>query len=177
MPGYLFLGGLASASSLLAAFALLAGDRELPRAAKVGAAGAIGLSAVALIHDPGRPERFLNMLRAFKVTSPVSIGSWLLAAYGPVAGAAAASAVTGRLPRAGAIATAAAAALALGIATYTAALLCDTAVPAWYEGYREMPYVFAGSAATAAGALGMVIVPRPALGTRSGSLCSVLRPS
>ena len=99
MPGYLFLGGLASASSLLAAFALLAGDRELPRAAKVGAAGAIGLSAVALIHDPGRPERFLNMLRAFKVTSPVSIGSWLLAAYGPVAGAAAASAVTGRLPR------------------------------------------------------------------------------
>ena len=41
----------------------------------------------------------------------------------------------------------------------TAALLCDTAVPAWHEGYREMPYVFAGSAATAAGGLGMVIVP------------------
>ena len=67
--------------------------------------------------------------------------------------------MTGRLPRAGAIATAAAGALAPGIATYTAALLCDTAVPAWHEGYREMPYVFAGSAATAAGGLGMVIVP------------------
>ena len=159
VTGYLFLGGLASASSLLAAFAQLAGDRELPRAAKVSAAGAIGLSAVALVHDLGRPERFLNMLRVFKVTSPMSVGSWLLAAYGPAAGAAAASAVTGRLPRAGAAATAAAAALAPGIATYTAALLCNTAVPAWHDGYREMPYVFAGSAATAAGGLGMVIVP------------------
>jgi hypothetical protein len=89
----------------------------------------------------------------------MSAGSWLLAAYCPAAGAAAASAVTGRLPRAGAIATAAAAELAPGIATYTAALLCDTAEPAWHEGYREMPYVFAGSAATAAGGLGMVIVP------------------
>ena len=31
-----------------------------------------------------------------------------------------------------------------GLATYTAALICDTAVPAWHEGYREMPYLFAG---------------------------------
>ncbi|MGD0374805.1 MAG: NrfD/PsrC family molybdoenzyme membrane anchor subunit [Streptosporangiaceae bacterium] len=158
VPGYLFLGGLAGASSLLAAFAQLAGNRELSRAAKTGAAGAISLSAVALVHDLGRPERFLNMLRVFKVTSPMSVGSWLLAGYGPAAGAAAACAVTGRLPRAGAAATIAAAALGPGIATYTAALLCDTAVPAWHEGYREMPYVFAGSAATAAGGLGMLAV-------------------
>ena len=26
---------------------------------------------------PGRPERFLNMLRVFKVTSPMSVGSWV----------------------------------------------------------------------------------------------------
>jgi formate-dependent nitrite reductase membrane component NrfD len=159
VPGYLFLGGLAGASSLLAAFAQLAGDRELSRAAKVGAAGAIGLSAVALVHDLGRPERFLNMLRVVKVTSPMSVGSWLLAAYGPAAGAAAVCAVTGRLPKAGAAATIGAAALGPGVATYTAALLCDTAVPAWHEGHREMPYVFAGSAATAAGGLGMLVVP------------------
>ncbi len=38
----------------------------------------------------------------------------------------------------------------------TAALICDTAVPAWHEGYREMPYVFAGSAASAAGGLGLL---------------------
>ncbi len=48
-----------------------------------------------------------------------------------------------------------------GIATYTAALICDTAVPAWHEGYREMPYVFAGSGASAAGGLGLLVV-RPA---------------
>lgn len=98
------------------------------------------------------------MLRVFKVTSPMSVGSWLIASYGPVAAAAAASAVTGRLPRSGAVATAAAAALGAGVATYTAALICDTAVPAWHDGHREMPYVFAGSAATAAGGLGMLAV-------------------
>ncbi len=158
IAGYLFLGGLAGASSLLAAFAQLSGNRELPRVSKVAAAGAIGVSLAALVHDLGRPARFLNMLRVFKVTSPMSVGTWLLTGYGPLAGAAAASAVTGRLPRAGAAATAGAAALGTGVATYTAALLCDTAVPAWHEGYREMPFVFAGSAASAAGGLGMLAV-------------------
>jgi hypothetical protein len=158
VPGYLFLGGLAGASSALAACAQLSGNRELARASKVGAAGAIGLSMVALVRDLGRPQRFLNMLRVFKVTSPMSVGSWLLSGYGPAAGAAAGSAVTGWLPGAGAVATAGAGALGLGVATYTAALLCDTAVPAWHEGYREMPYLFAGSAASAAGGLGMLAV-------------------
>jgi formate-dependent nitrite reductase membrane component NrfD len=158
VPGYLFGGGLAGASSVLAAFAQAAGQRELARAAKITSAGAITLSLAALINDLGRPSRFLNMLRVFKPTSPLSVGSWLLAAYGPIAGAAAASAVTGRLPRAGAIATGGAAALGPAIATYTAALLCDTAVPAWHEAYREMPYLFAASAASAAGGMGMLTV-------------------
>ena len=99
------------------------------------------------------------MLRVFKPTSPMSMGSWLLAAYGPAAGAAAACAVTGRLPRVGRAATAAAAVMGPGIATYTAALLCDTAVPAWHGAHREMPYLFAGSAAAAAGGLGMLALP------------------
>jgi len=158
VPGYLFLGGLAGASSLLAAFAQAQGDDELARASKTGAAIAIGLSGVALVKDLGRPRRFLNMLRVFKVTSPMSVGSWLIAGYGPLAAAAAASAVTGKLPRAGAAAAAGAAALGAGVATYTAALICDTAVPAWHDGHREMPYVFAGSAASAAGGLGMLAV-------------------
>jgi DMSO reductase anchor subunit len=160
VPGYLFLGGLAGASSVLAVFAQVSGNRELARRSKVSATAAIGLSAVALVHDLGRPARFLNMLRVFKPSSPMSVGSWLLAAYGPVSGAAAASAVTGRLPRAGAAATAGAAVLGSGIATYTAALLCDTAVPAWHEAHREMPYLFAGSAASAAGGLGLLAAPR-----------------
>jgi formate-dependent nitrite reductase membrane component NrfD len=158
VPGYLFLGGLAGASSVLAAASELSGCHELARAAKTAAAGAISLSVVALVRDLGRPKRFLNMLRVFKPTSPMSIGSWLIAAYGPAAGVAAASAVTGKLPRAGRAATAVAAALGPGMAAYTAALLADTAVPAYHDGYRELPYVFVGSSATAAGGLGLVMV-------------------
>jgi len=156
VPGYLFLGGLAGASSVLAAGSQLSGYPELARVAKVGALGAISLSAVALIHDLGRPGRFANMLRVFKPSSPMSVGSWLLAGYGPVAGAAAVSEMTGILPKAGTAATLGAGLLGPAIATYTAALICDTAVPSWHAGYREMPYVFVGSAASAAGGLGLL---------------------
>jgi hypothetical protein len=96
------------------------------------------------------------MLRVFKPSSPMSVGSWLLAGYGPVAGAAAVSEVTGILPAAGTAATLGAGLLGPAVATYTAALICDTAVPAWHAGFREMPYVFAGSAASAAGGLGLL---------------------
>jgi hypothetical protein len=156
VAGYLFFGGLAGASSVLAAAAHLSGHRELARAAKVSALAAISLSAAALVHDLGRPARFTNMLRVFKPSSPMSVGSWLLAGYGPVAGAAAVSEVTGILPAAGTAATLGAGLLGPAIATYTAALICDTAVPSWHAGYREMPYVFVGSAASAAGGLGLL---------------------
>jgi formate-dependent nitrite reductase membrane component NrfD len=158
VAGYLFFGGLAGASSVLAASAELTGRPELARAAKTAAAGAIGLSTVALVHDLGRPARFHHMLRVFKPTSPMSVGSWLLAGYGPAAGAAAASAVTGWLPRIGRAATVAAAVLGPGVAAYTAGLLANTAVPAWHEAHRELPYLFVSSAATAAGGLGLVQV-------------------
>jgi hypothetical protein len=164
VTAYLFLGGLAGASSVLAAAAQASGHRELARTAKLGALGAISLSAAALVHDLGRPRRFVNMLRVFKPSSPMSVGSWLLAGYGPVAGAAAVSEVTGLVPRAGRAATVGAGLLGPAIATYTAAIICDTAVPAWHAGYREMPYVFAGSAASAAGGLGLLAVPPHAAG-------------
>jgi len=156
VAGYLFFGGLAGASSVLAASAHLSGYRDLARVARLSALGAISLSAAALVHDLGRPARFPNMLRVFKPSSPMSVGSWLLAGYGPVAGAAAVSEVTGILPAAGAAATLGAGLFGPAIATYTAALICDTAVPAWHAGYREMPYVFAGSAASAAGGMGLL---------------------
>jgi hypothetical protein len=158
IPSYLFFGGLAGASSALAAGAELSGHRELARAAKAGAAGAISASMVALVHDLGRPARFINMLRVFKVTSPMSVGTWLLSGYTPAALAAAACAVTGRLPRAGLAATAAAAALGPAVAAYTSVLLADTAAPGWHDAYRELPYLFVGSAATAAGGLGLLVV-------------------
>jgi formate-dependent nitrite reductase membrane component NrfD len=158
IPSYLFLGGLAGCSSALAAAAQLSGHPELARASKAGAAGAISLSMVALVHDLGRPARFINMLRVLKVTSPMSVGTWILSAYTPLALGAAASAVTGKLPRGGLAATLPAAMLGTAVATYTSVLLCDTAVPAWHEGHREMPFLFAGSATAAAGGLGMMAV-------------------
>ncbi len=160
IPGYLFLGGLAGASSAMAAAADLTGQRELARAGKVGATVGALLSLVALVNDLGKPSRFLNMLRVFKVTSPMSVGSWLLAGYVPATAVAAASSVTGRARPLGALATAGSAALGPAVATYTGALISDTAVPAWHDGHREMPYVFAGSAAMAAGGLGMLAAPR-----------------
>ena len=56
VAGYLFFGGLAGASSVLAAGAHLSGYRELARVAKLGALGAISLSAAALVHDLGGPR-------------------------------------------------------------------------------------------------------------------------
>jgi hypothetical protein len=159
IPGYLFLGGLAGASSLLGAGAQLTGRPSLAQAAKAGAFGAGCVSMVALVHDLGRPARFPNMLRVFKVSSPMSVGSWLLSAYVPLTGVAAASTLTGRVPRLGAAATAGAALLGPAVAAYTGALISDTAVPAWHDGYHEMPFVFAGSAATAAAGLGLLAAP------------------
>lgn len=159
IPGYLFLGGVAGGSSLLAAGSQATGRTRVATAAKVGALGAITLSLGALVHDLGRPARFLNMLRMFKPTSPMNMGSWLLSVYGPLAGVAAASAVTRRVPRIGAAATAGAAVTGPAVASYTAALVADTAVPAWHDGHRELPYVFVGSSAVGAAGLGLLADP------------------
>jgi formate-dependent nitrite reductase membrane component NrfD len=159
IAGYLFLGGLAGASSTLAATADLTGRPHLARAAKAGAATALGGALYTLVHDLGRPARFLNMLRVLKVTSPMSVGSWLLAGYGPPAAVAAGTALTGRFPRVGRLATLGAGLVGPAVAAYTSALICDTAVPAWHDGYPQMPFVFVGSAAASAGGLGMLTAP------------------
>jgi formate-dependent nitrite reductase membrane component NrfD len=159
IPGYLFLGGLAGGSALLAAGAELTGRRALARRAKLAASGSAALGTVALVHDLGYPTRFLNMLRVFKPTSPMSVGSWILAGFSALSTAAAASDLLGRTPRLGRAATVAAASLGGPLAAYTGALLSDTAVPSWHEGYREMPFLFAASGATAAGGFGLVASP------------------
>ncbi|MEU0112595.1 NrfD/PsrC family molybdoenzyme membrane anchor subunit [Streptomyces bobili] len=159
IAGYLYLGGLAGGSSLLAAGAHVTSRPALARTAKLGAAGGISLSLAALVHDLGRPARFLNMLRVFKPTSPMSVGSWLLAGYAPLTMAAMAADVTGRYRLVGAAATASAAVLGPAVVTYTAVLISDTAVPSWHEGYRELPFVFAGSGATAAAGLALACTP------------------
>jgi DMSO reductase anchor subunit len=164
IAGYLFLGGLAGASSTLAAGAHLTSRPRFARASKVGALGAISLSTAALVHDLGRPARFANMLRVFKPTSPMSVGSWLLAAYAPAAGVAATSAVSGRMRAVGSAATMGAGLLGPAVASYTAVLVANTAVPAWHAGHRELPFVFAGSAASAAAGLALLASPANEVG-------------
>ncbi len=159
IAGYLFLGGLAGASSVLAAGAELTGRPALAGRMKWGALAAISGSLAALIHDLGRPARFVNMLRVFKPSSPMSVGSWILSVYGPQAGLAAVTDVTGWFPRVGRVATVGAALVGPAVASYTAALVSDTAVPSWHDGYRQLPFVFVGSAATAAGGLGALVAP------------------
>ena len=160
IAGYLFAGGLAGASSLLAAGAQLTGRPALARRSKLCASGAIGVSLVALVHDLGRPARFLNMLRVFKPTSPMSVGTWILGAYAPLNFATAASDLSGVAPAAGRVAGAGAGVLGAAVATYTAALVASTAVPTWHGAYRELPFLFAGSAAGAGAGFGLLAAPR-----------------
>lgn len=159
IAGYFFLGGLAGAGSVLAVGAQLTGRPHTARAMKISSLVAITGSLAALVHDLGRPARFLNMLRVLKPTSPMSVGSWLLMGYGPAAGAAAVLDLTGLFPRLERAATAGAAVLGPAVAAYTAVLAADTAVPAWHGGHRELPFVFVGSAAVAASGMALVAAP------------------
>lgn len=159
IAGYLFLGGLAGASSILASGAELTGRPTLARRSKLCATGAIGLSLLALINDLGRPARFLNMLRVFKPTSPMSVGVWLLGAYAPLSVAASASDLTGIARPAGRAAGVGAALAGAGVSSYTAALIANTAVPAWHGARKELPFVFVGSAAGAAAGFGLLAAP------------------
>src|SRR6185312_10027082 len=160
VPAYFFLGGTAGAAASLGLAARLTGNAPLARAATYVDAVAIAASPPLLIADLGRPERFLNMLRMFKVTSPMSVGTWIVSASGLASGAAAALELVGRLPRAKLAAEATAGALGPFLATYTAALLADTSIPVWHEARRELPFIFAGSSAASAGAA-CALIARP----------------
>jgi formate-dependent nitrite reductase membrane component NrfD len=175
IPAYLFLGGLAAGSSLLAAGADVTNRPALRRSGRLGALGAITLSLAALVHDLGKPSRFLNMLRVAKPTSPMSMGTWILSLYGPAAGVAGAAELVALAPRwvdrllprwarwlLTVLSTPAgfsAAAIAPAVASYTSVLLADTATPSWHEARRELPFVFVGSAAAASGGLGLLAAP------------------
>ena len=159
VPVYFFTGGLAGASAGLAFGARLRGNRRLARVATGNAFAAIAVSPLLLISDLGVRHRFLNMLRVFKVTSPMSVGSWVLAAEGGAITVVAAHEFAGWFPRPLArLAGAFAALFGMPLATYTAALLANTAVPAWHEGRTELPFAFAGGSAMAAGGAAAMLV-------------------
>jgi hypothetical protein len=141
VPAYFFVGGAAGAVATIGfAAQLTSADEKLVRDARWIAAIGAGLSAPLLIADLGRPERFLNMLRVFKPQSPMSVGAWILAAFG--ASTTATVVARGRLSDI----TAAGSALAgLGMCTYTGVLLGVSAIPGWSKHVRELPLHFGAS--------------------------------
>lgn len=158
IPAYFYVGGVAGAAGVLAGAVQLSGDpalRPFVRTLRwINVAGA-SVGGALLVHDLGRPSRFLNMLRVFRPTSPMSMGSWALAGVGSTSAIAALLAnAPGPLRRIGDVAGAAAALFSLPFTGYTAVLVNNTAVPIWQTSRRTLPFLFiASSMSSAAGLL------------------------
>ncbi|GAC1348954.1 MAG: polysulfide reductase NrfD [Ktedonobacteraceae bacterium] len=164
---YFFFGGLAAGSYVIASIASLFGSHEDRAVARAG----YYLSLLALlpcppllIKDLGRPERFLNMLRIFKVKSPMSMGVWALLAFSLFSGItamiqAARDGILGHWWGARLLAALPQKVLALpGIAFgtflggYTGVLLTATSVPLWSRS-KLLGAIFITSATSTSSAL------------------------
>jgi hypothetical protein len=153
IPLYFFVGGAAGASAVVATVAEWVGrDPELARQARLVAVGGSVISSVLLIKDLGRPDRFLNMLRVFKPQSPMSVGSWILAAFSStIAAAAFVDWVQLRYGKnfpisiAGGAAKGLSAVFALPFSNYTGVLIGATAIPVWHRNVKTLPIHFQAS--------------------------------
>jgi formate-dependent nitrite reductase membrane component NrfD len=159
IPTYLFTGGLAGASAVLSTTAKLTGHEKLARTSLYLGAAADLVSPALLISDLGRPERFHHMLRVVKVTSPMNVGSWVLLVSGGASNTAAVLELLCWLKPVKLLAEGVSTLAGPVLATYTGVLVADTAVPVWHEARRELPWIFAASAAASAGAAACVFVP------------------
>jgi formate-dependent nitrite reductase membrane component NrfD len=157
VPAYFYVGGAAGAAAVLGAAAQATrhdGLRGLVRRCRWISAVGTTVGAVLLVADLGRPERFLNMLRVFRPTSAMSMGSWTLAAAGALgSGAALFSDRRGAARAVGDASGLAAGAIGLSLSGYTAVLLSDTAVPLWRHARRSLPFLFVASAMTSAASI------------------------
>lgn len=140
--GYFFFGGVSGGAAALAAAADLFGDSRAVRLrdhAVLVSFAALLPCPVFLIVDLGRPGRFLNMMRAFRPSSPMSMGTWGLSVFSATETACAAMIVLrwllgGRFspPRhVEKTLLAVNGAAGLFLAGYTGTLLAATAVPLW----------------------------------------------
>src|ERR1700737_3467278 len=190
VPLYFFMGGIAGMSAVIASGAAIFHHVDLACAAMwlAAVAGAL-LSPVLLIMDLGRPRLFLNMLRVFKHRSAMSMGAWILTAFG-------ASAVAGLitlelhvhqifpgtldqlLRLAAGIFIFGAAIFRTLLATYTGVLIGATAIPAWFLHRTLLPIHFGtaglGSAAPVLELLGHRITALNFLGFYAAGVESAL---
>lgn len=181
IAGYLFFGGLSAGSALLGLGGRVTGRAKLRRNARLSAMGAAGAGLVLVITDLGRPERFLNLLRTVKLTSPMNLGAWIFSAFTTgvaVTTAAEVDRMTAeRLPL-GPLrkllhgledpAAVGSAVLAGPLAVYTAVLFSDTSTPTWNAAQEDLPFVFAASGSMAAGGLSMITTPIDEAGPARG---------
>ncbi len=163
--GYIALAGLAGAAQLLATLADLSGMRRargMVRRGRYLSLLAPVVGAPLLIYDLRTPQRFYNMLRIFRRTSPMSIGTWVLMAFSGASGITAACQASAdlfgwRWPRRVARTAQVPAAIAgAGLATYTASLLSATSTPLWATAPGALAVRF-GSSSIAAGAAALAL--------------------
>src|SRR5438270_11106102 len=157
VPAYFFVGGAAGTAAMLASVGKLCrADRDLIHDARCVAAIGGAISPALLVSDLGVPTRFLNMLRVFKVQSPMSVGSWTLVSFSSTAAAAALLSelerrvTRRRIPILTDAAEIGSALTGLLLATYTGVLIGATAIPAWSENVSLLPIHFGSSGISAA---------------------------
>ena len=173
IPVYFWLGGLAAGVQLFTTLANVLGhkDEALSRIGRYTALAAMILSPILLIWDLGRPERFYNMMRIWKLRSPMSNQTWSLVAYGNLSGLIAArqAAEDGLLGRNSlsrllvkVIPTRLLSVFALPVALFvgsnTGTLLSATSVPIWARNWALMgPTFLASGVSTALSYLSLVL--------------------
>jgi hypothetical protein len=158
VPLYYFLGGAAGAALTLGAAMQVFSkhdERTEIRAlsAKCHWIGIVGstLGAVFLVHDLGRPERFLHMMRVFRPTSPMNVGVWILGGAAPTAIATGLLINRRGLPgRIGEWTGYVAGVFGVALAGYTGVLVGNTVLPIWQQSRCWIPVLFIASAASAA---------------------------
>jgi len=190
VPLYFFFGGIGGMSGVIAFGAVVFDHVGLARAALwIAAIAGTVLSPILLIMDLGRPHLFLNMLRVFKHRSAMSMGAWILTAFGTCAvpGLIALelnaheifpSPLDQLLRVAAGIFIFGAAIFGALLATYTGVLIGATAIPAWFLHRTLLPLHFGtaglGSAAAVLELLGHRIAALNFLGFYTAGVETVL---
>jgi len=168
VAAYLYVGGVAGASQIVATLADITGaPGRITRNGRLLALGGAAAGAALLVADLRTPQRWYNMLRIWRSTSPMSIGTWVLSAFAAASAAPAAAAAIGdrQTPPARALRAVArvsqlpAAAAGAAMTVYTAPLLSATSTPLWASAPRLLAVRF-GSAAMATGSAALALADR-----------------
>ena len=189
IPIYFFIGGFAGMAAVIAFAGLIFHEIDLARTAmSLATIGAV-LSPILLTIDLGRPRLFLNMLRVFKYKSPMSVGAWIVFAFGAcVIPGLIALELGNRYSFGGGtdqflkifahLLVIGSAFWGVLLATYTGVLLGVTAIPAWFLHRVLLPIHFGsaglGSAAALLELLGHRVAPLSALGFLAAAIETAL---